>query len=298
MKQTLSEKIIPSGLVVLGFTFIFLIGCSKNAGLSRKKAGLDVRVSAYNIRYESKSDDLAGNGWAVRKAPLAKLIIDHKFDIIGTQEGNTKQLNQLKYLLKGFDYISEPYGGPDGNLHNCATYYKTDAFKVLSKGVFWLSQTPDTPSIGWDATDRRICQWIKFKDLKSGDEFYFFNAHFYFRNKEAREQSGNLMVAKIKEIASGSPVVCLGDFNSTPEMPQIRNITTYLKDCFQVAERKEGPDATFPGGRFHGEPKVRLDYIFVSNHFKVLDFRTLSDIYGENKYPSDHLPVTSRIVLR
>ncbi len=275
----------------VGVVFLVLTACSRNGVF-------DVRVAAYNIRYESKADDLAGNGWAVRKAPLAQLIADQKFDIVGTQEGNTRQLKELKELLNSFEYVGYPYGGPDGKLHNAATYYRSDLFKVLDKGVFWLSETPDTPSIGWDATDRRICQWIKFQDLKSEKAFYFFNAHFYYRNKEAREKSGNLMVEKMKEIASDYPVICLGDFNSTPEMAQIHHMEAYLRDCREIAGQKEGPEATFPGGRFHGEPEIRLDYIFVSDHFRVMDYKTLTDTYDGNRYPSDHLPVTARIMLK
>jgi len=266
------------------------MGCSRSASI-------DMRISAYNIRYESKADELAGNGWAARKEPLAKLILDHKFDIIGTQEGNGKQLDELDNLLEDFDYVAHPYGGADGNLHNTATYYRKNLLFVIDEGVFWLSETPDVPSVGWDASDRRICQWIKFKDLGSGRAFYFFNAHFYFRKTEARRESAYLLVDKIREIASGDAVVLLGDFNSTPEMDQIQYLGTQLVDCLEAAEQKEGPEATFPGGRFDGEPEMRLDYIFVSKHFKVVDFKTLSDTYGSGRYPSDHLPVTSRLIL-
>jgi endonuclease/exonuclease/phosphatase family metal-dependent hydrolase len=278
------------------FTALALMSCNKGSNLTKASKSAAMRVATYNIRYESKADDLAGNGWDVRKKPVADLVLKHGFDIVGTQEGNSRQLDELKSLLEGFDFVGYPYGGPDGKLHNCATYFKKSMFKVLDEGVFWLSQTPDVPSLGWDATDRRICQWIKFKEIGSGKEFYFFNAHFYFRYEEARKNSGALMVSKIREIAKDSPVVFVGDLNSTPEMEQIGTIKSLLKDCAEISKTgREGHEKTFPGGRFFGEPELRLDYMFVSSHFNVLDYKVLGDTYIENRYPSDHLAVTSKI---
>jgi endonuclease/exonuclease/phosphatase family metal-dependent hydrolase len=277
---------------------LMMMGCNKGSKISKGKKSADMRVSSYNIRYESKADDLAGNGWDVRKKPVADLILKYGFDIVGTQEGNDRQLDELKGLLNGFDFVGYPYGGPDGKLHNCATYFKKDLFEVLDKGMFWLSETPDVLSKGWDATDTRICQWIKFRALKGGKEFYFFNAHFYFRGTGARKNSGALMVAKIKEIAKDAPVVFVGDLNSTPEMAQIGTIKSLLKDCQDVSKSgREGFEKTFPGGRFTGEPEMRLDYIFVSDHFNVIDYKVLADTYNDNRYPSDHFPVTSKLEL-
>jgi endonuclease/exonuclease/phosphatase family metal-dependent hydrolase len=280
------------------FAVLFLTSCSKGTHSTKAKKAVSMRVATYNIRYESKTDDQQGNGWEKRKKPVADLIKRHGFDIVGTQEGNAKQLDELKALLDGYEFVGYPYGGPDGTLHNCATYFRKDMFKVLDEGVFWLSQTPDVPSLGWDATDRRICQRIKFREIRSGKEFYFFNAHFYFRYEQARRNSGELMVTKIKEIAKGNPVVFVGDLNSTPEMVQIGVIKGLLNDCAEVSKTpREGFENTFPGGRFFGEPDMRLDYVFVSSHFGVLDYKVLGDTYVENRYPSDHLPVTSLIEL-
>jgi endonuclease/exonuclease/phosphatase family metal-dependent hydrolase len=283
-------------MALLPFLWL-LMGCNKGVQPTKLKNPVGMRISTYNIRYESKADDLEGNGWEMRKKPLADVILKHNFDIVGTQEGNNKQLAALKLLLEDFEFIGYPYGGPQGNLHNCATYYKKGLFEVLDQGVFWLSETPQMASVGWDATDTRLCQWIKFKEKNAGKEFYFFNAHFYYRNETARKNSGSLMVAKIKEIAQGSPVIFVGDLNSTPDMEQIATIKNNLKDCMEVSQSgREGFEKTFPGGKFFGEPTLRLDYMFVSDHFKVLDYKSLSDTYGEGRYPSDHFPITSKIV--
>jgi endonuclease/exonuclease/phosphatase family metal-dependent hydrolase len=274
--------------------FVCLIGISLSQAGQGAKALF--RVAAYNIRYAAEADEISGNGWNLRKKPLAQLILKHEFDIIGTQEGDGKQLEDLKALLPAFDIVAHPYGGK-GDLHNAAILYKRDLFELVDSGVFWLSETPDVPSIGWDASDRRVSNWAKFRDKRSGKEFFFFNVHFYWRKHIAKEKSGPLMVRKIKEIAGNAPVIVTGDFNSRPETSQIAAMKEIVNDAYDVSvSERQGVEGTgFPGGVFQGEPGGRIDYVFVSPGIRVLDYKVVSDRYNDDRYPSDHLPVTSLI---
>ncbi len=271
--------------------------------LSEKKhqsvAENQFRAATFNIRYNADADKQSGNGWDLRKEPVSEVILTHKFDVVGTQEGDASQLTDLKALLPGFDYVAHPYGGKEGDLHNCATFYRTAFVEVVDSGVFWLSETPDEPSIGWDATDRRICQWTKFRIRDTGKEFFFFNAHFYWQLEAARRASGPLMVQKIKDIAGNSPAICVGDFNSTAQTPQIKAIKTVLHDAYDRTKTpRQGVENTnLGGGVFQGIPKNRIDYIFLTPHFEVEDYQVLSDVYNVDHYPSDHLPVTSLVTL-
>ena len=85
-----------------------------------------------------------GGGSAV----IADLIRYHDFDIFGTQEGKFHQVEELKNKLRGYDYIG--VGRDDGIKRGefTAIYYKTDRFELLDEGNFWLSSTPDYPSLG------------------------------------------------------------------------------------------------------------------------------------------------------
>lgn len=264
-----------------------------------EKTWLEFRVATYNIRYKAAEDEQSGNGWDVRKEPLAKLITSHDFDIVGTQEGNDQQLADLQQMLPEYAYVGHPYGGSSGNSHNCATFYKTALFEVVDEGVFWYSETPDVPSIGWDATDRRICYWVRFREKKSGKEFYFFNSHFYWRYKTAKENSGTVMVNKIKEIAGDVPTISVGDLNSTESTPQMLKILTLLQDSYYATESAPaGPVNTgLPGGVFEGNPGSRIDYVLLSSGIRVRDYAVLNDTYNNGHYPSDHLPVTCRIAI-
>ncbi|MDR0901452.1 MAG: endonuclease/exonuclease/phosphatase family protein [Opitutaceae bacterium] len=263
------------------------------AGAERAGAKSTFRAAQYNIRYDAPADVKSGNPWETRKDRIAELILKHDFDIVGTQEGNENQVEALKKLLPGYDYRGAPYGGKSHKNHTCSIFYKTSRYAALDSGVFWLSETPDEPSIGWDATDRRICHWAKFKDIPTGVEFYFFNVHFYWRYVTARQNSGALMAEKIKKIAGGSPVICTGDFNSSPSARRLDAVHALLRDAYDVTQTpRKGPEGTsFPGGVFEGTPGSRIDYIFVSSHFDVLSYAVLTDSYNNGHYPSDHLPV-------
>ena len=286
--------------ILWGFVFsLILVGCkSQQTHFDReRKAGTQFKAATYNIRYDAAADQKTGNAWSSRKEALSELIKKHHFDLLGTQEGSVVQMQELLELLPGFDKVHVGYGGKDGNLHTCAVLYKAALFELLDSGVFWLSETPDIPSIGWDATDRRICQWTKLKDKKSGQVFYFFNAHFYWRNEVARRESGPLMVLKVQEIAGTYPVLIVGDFNSEPSSSQVHSMKTVFADSYDrsVNGRKGKVGTAFPGGVFRGEPGGRIDYIFVNKTIAVSDYEVYSDVYADERYPSDHLPVSCRI---
>ena len=288
------------------FGMALLLGaCSPGRKVVGNSGGnAEFRVASYNIRYAAKMDEESGNSWAVRKIPLAELIRNHGFDIVGTQEGNNTQLTDLEPLLPGYSYVKRPYGGNNtGSSHNCAIFYKTALFDILDDGVFWYSETPDVESIGWDATDLRLCQWIKFREKDTKQEFFFFNSHFYWRYQTAKQNSGAVFVKKAREIAGNAPMISTGDFNSGIDSPQIKDILTLLRDSYQIAETvKEGAEGTgFAGGVFEGPPGGRIDFVFVSDQFRVLDYQVLADDYvtpeGATRYPSDHLPVTCKLSL-
>lgn len=266
------------------------------------KEYLEFRAASYNIRYNSPDDIASGNGWSVRHTQVANLFHKYGFDIAGTQEASNSQLDLIMPQLGGYSYFKHAYGGKtDGTAHNCITFYKTSMFTLLDSGVYYYSQTPDVVSKGWDG-DYRICSWGKFREKATGIEFFFFNSHFYWQGTQARPPSGPLHVEKTKAIAGSYPAISTGDFNSTPSTSQVAAIMTLYSDAFFITETpRVGPEGTgFAGGVFTGSPGGRIDYVFLKG-FKARDYKVLEDQYlnGNNvmSYPSDHLPVTSKVAI-
>ena len=253
-------------------------------------------VASYNLRYNTPND--GANAWPNRKEMVKNLVRYHEFDLFGTQEGLRPQLDDLAEL-KEFAFVGK--GRDDGKAagEHSAIFYRKARFRPLQSGDFWLSQTPDRPSLGWDATCcHRICSWAQFKDLQTGREFYLFSAHFDHQGVEARRQSGKLMVEKIKQIAGNAPVIFVGDLNSTPDTEQVQTLQTFLRDAFHVsATPPYGPVGTFNGFKADAPLENRIDYVFVSKGIEVLKYGVLTDQL-QQRYPSDHLPVVAKIVIQ
>lgn len=255
-----------------------------------------INIASFNLRLNTASD--GENSWPHRKDFVVDLIRYHEFDIIGTQEAFHGQIVDL-LTMEEFAYTgSGRDDGLQGGEH-AAIFYKKERFELLQSGDYWLSETPDKPSLGWDATCcHRVCSWAQFLDKENGISFFVFNAHFDHEGVVAREESGKLMVKKIREIAGTLPVVFCGDLNSTPETVQVKHIAGHLHDAFDISETKPyGPVGTFSGFKLNAPLKDRIDYVFVSKDFKVTKYSALTD-FQNNRFPSDHLPVVVKLFFK
>jgi len=250
-----------------------------------------LRVATYNIRYDATDDTL--NAWSKRLPVMVDLIRFHQFDIFGTQEGLHHQLQGLAAGLPDYEYIG--VGREDGKQKGefAAIFYNKNKYKLLRKGTFWLSQTPDKPSTGWDAALPRVCTWGQFNDKTSGLSFYLFNVHFDHKGEQARQQSAKLVLSKIKEIAGASPVIFTGDFNfgQQNENYTLLNSSGLLKDAYQLADIRFAPNGTFNSFDINRKSDERIDHIFLSSGFDVPRYGILTETYNDGKYPSDHFPV-------
>lgn len=254
-----------------------------------------VIIATYNLRYNNPGDGI--NAWPNRKENVKALIRFHEFDIFGTEEG---LIDQIKDLAEMEEYAYIGKGRDDGKEagEHSAIFYRKSRFQLLQSGDFWLSETPEVPGKGWDAKCcNRICSWGEFKDLKTKKKFFFFCVHFDHQGVVARQESGKLMVKKIKKIAKGAPVISVGDFNSTPETEQIQEMQTILRDSYKVTETPPyGPAGTFNAFKFDAPLKWRIDYIFVSPGIRVLKYGVLTDA-KDQRYPSDHQPVMIKAII-
>lgn len=272
------------------FTLCLSLFIITAAFAQNNKKEYQLNVATYNLRMDTPHDGL--DAWEHRKDNVNGLIRFHDFDIVGTQEGFHHQLIDIT-AAGNYAYVG--VGRDDGinEGEHSAIVYKKDRFEVLDSGDFWLSETPETPSYGWDAKIRRICSWAKFKDKKAGKVFFFFSVHYDHQAREARRNSSLLMLSKIKEIAGDMPTFSVGDFNATPddEPIQIFYEDNYLKDSYLISQAKPyGTEGTFNAFKLDAPMKNRIDYIWVTKDITVEKYGVLNDVhYGH--FPSDHFPV-------
>ncbi len=254
-----------------------------------------ITVGTYNLRYDNPGD--IGNLWKDRAPVIISLIRFYDFDILGTQEGLTNQLNDISTALSAYSrYGVGRDDGLDAGEHS-AIFYKKDRFVLLNKGDFWLSQTPEKPSLGWDATCcKRICSWIQLKDKLSGKILWVFNAHYDHQGEVARVESSKLILKKISEIAGNNNVILTGDLNGGHSTDCYKSIATsqLLSDTYDHAQYPFTNDPSFNGFGNQVSGNEIIDHIFTTSNFKVKRWGILSDTY-HGKYPSDHFPVLAEL---
>jgi len=280
-------------LLALGLLLGLVCGSAAAAG-ARQTA--PINVATYNLRYNHVED--GPNAWPARKDMVKSLIRYHEFDIIGTQEGLADQIADLGQMAE-FEHVGVGRDdGKDAGEHS-AIFYRKSRFALLGKGDFWLSETPDRPSFGWDAKCcHRLVSWARLRDRDSARTFYVFSLHFDHEGEVARRASAELVLRKIAAITRGAPAICVGDFNSTPDTVQIRAMSSVMRDAARVSQTPPyGPSGTFNGFHLDAPMAERIDYIFVDRHLDVLKYAVLSDSLN-GRYPSDHHPVVARVVLR
>jgi len=245
---------------------------------------------SYNIRYDNTWD--LNNSWSIRKNKLSEILIQFAPSIIGIQEGLLNQVQYLDSCLIDYDYVG--VGRDDGKEQGefCVIFFDTTRFTVLNHSTFWLSETPDTISVGWDAALERICTYAQFQDKYTAEKFWVFNTHFDHIGVIARERSSELILDRINMVNSQSlPVIVMGDFNSLPNSTPINKIKTEMSDALQISlEKLQGPMGTFNGFNLDQPIEKRIDYIFTKN-IKVLSYMHINDRLNNNRHISDHLPV-------
>ena len=257
----------------------------------------DLKVMTYNIRLDVKSD--GENSWSNRKDFFSSQIKFYEPAIFGVQEAMPIQISDLTTSLPEYDHIGIGRDGV-GKGEASAIFFDKSRFKVSNEQTFWLSETPDKVSKGWDASYIRICTFGLFQDKQTKQTFWVFNTHLDNNGVAARTNGIELILAKMKKVNKKNyPVILTGDFNSEPDTPLLINLKKVMTDTRDVSEAKPfGPIGSFNGFKFD-EPVTRLiDYIFVDNskRIKVKKYAVLSD--SKNlKYPSDHLPVYVELII-
>jgi endonuclease/exonuclease/phosphatase family metal-dependent hydrolase len=275
--------------------WILMVACI--ALLSYAANAQKMIVGTYNMRYDNKGDAEKGNGWKERYPVIASLIRFHGFDILGTQECLANQLEDIKGSLPGFTYIG--IGREDGKSagEHSAIFYNTAKFQLLENGNFWLSEITDKPNKGWDAVLPRICTWGKFKEIKTGFTFYFFNLHMDHVGVKARAESSKLVLAKVKKMAGTTATILTGDFNvdQNNESYALINNSGLLKDAYETAAFRYAQTGTFNAFNPNGKTDSRIDHIFMTKDFKVAKYGVLTDTYrgkggSADKANTDNFP--------
>lgn len=264
---------------------------------------LDIKVLTTNVRY-GKADD-GVNRWENRKDIYAATLIEAGADIIGTQEALSFQKKFLDKKLKGYKSVgvAREDGKKDGEY--AAIFYRSDRFKAIECGNFWLSETPDVPSLGWDAACIRIATWAFLEEKATGKRFFFVNTHLDHVGVVARREGVKLLCQKAKEIGGDCPMIITGDFNNSKESDDIMYVKGLgLIHAFDIATEKKLNPSSYHGYHDYSEMAKKIladlqpdiiDYIFISEG--SCSYYEMMPQKRNGRFISDHCPVIAQIKL-
>ncbi|MBK7807079.1 MAG: endonuclease/exonuclease/phosphatase family protein [Saprospiraceae bacterium] len=250
-----------------------------------------IKAMTYNIRLNVDSDGI--NSWVNRKDYFLSQIQFYEPDVLGLQEVTPGQLTEIAAFLKDYSYVGK--GRDENNQGESSNiFFKKDRFKIKVSGTFWLSETPDKVSKGWDAAINRVCTYVLLQDKTKKKLFWVFNTHLDHMGEMARTNGILLIMQKMKMLnKTNLPVIFMGDFNSEPGTERIKALKNEMLDTRDISIQKPfGPNGTFNGFKHNEAVTKMIDYIFISKNspFVVQKYAVLSDS-KDLKYPSDHLPV-------
>ena len=257
---------------------------------AQKNESEGLKVMSYNIRYGSADDGT--NSWKYRWPATVEMLNEVKPDVFGVQEALDFQVEFVSEMVR--DYKGYGVGREDGKHdgEHMAIFWNKKTVKMMKSGTFWLSETPEKPSMGWDAACYRTATWALMKDKKTGKKFYFVNTHLDHEGEEAQKNGLKLIVDRIASInPEGYPMVLTGDFNITPDNPGLVDLDKIMTSTRKIAKKTDSK-GTFNGWRKDRQGPV-IDYIYVSGFSEVSEYETITKEFAKKPFISDHYPIMS-----
>lgn len=267
---------------------------------------------SYNVRYDTDSD--GANAWLDRRDRIVTTIETTRPDVVGFQEPLEHQLNYLDANLSAYSFfgVGREDGASSGEFVPIG--YRTSRCRLVDRGAFWLSETPDEPgSVGWDAACPRVTTWVVLEvddDSSSAGPLTVFNTHFDHRSALARHRSAELLRSQVADALATGSVIITGDLNC-PESTSPYEVLVgdfddsggsgdsdegfVFRDCLRVADTEHrGPRRTYHA--FSGVPLERRDYVLIDPSLAVRSSRTI-DERKCREFSSDHFPIVADVSL-
>ncbi len=253
-----------------------------------------IRIMSFNIRCANVGKD----SWEDRIGIVSQTILESGADSVGVQEATPEWMGTLKETV-GEKYAYVGVGRDDGDNEGeySAIFYRKDKYKAIDSGTFWLSETPDKVSFGWDAACRRVCTWAVLENIETGEKYVHLNSHFDHVGIAARKNSVDLIVNKAKEYTA-LPVVFTADMNVKQGSTNYNQFVDsgVLRDTKFVA-----PDTmdycTYHDTKPQNHTDDVIDYVMINEHFDALSYKVVTEGV-DGRFVSDHYPVYADLVIK
>jgi endonuclease/exonuclease/phosphatase family metal-dependent hydrolase len=260
-------------------------------GFAEKPADA-VRIMSFNVR----CTNVGARSMRDRVPDVVTTILNGMPDSLGVQEATPEWIDTLNEELgKSYAYVGEGRDGEHDGEYS-AIFYLKDKYNVVDSGTFWLSETPDKVSFGWDAVCRRICTWAILENKENGERYIHMNSHFDHVGEEARSQSIKMIVEKAKEYKD-IPAVFTADMNVPEGSKNYKEIAenSIFKDTKYTA-KNANVYVTYHD-RYPEKDDARvIDYCFANEGFEAINYGVVTESPSKY-YVSDHFPLYADLVI-
>lgn len=276
------------------FCKYFLLLLAAVASVTARAATEKIRIMSYNIPMGNilVTDGNGRNTWENRCAVIHQYLNDVAPDLLGMQEPVRQELCDI---LRGIpNYAMVGTGRNDGKESGeyTAIIYRTDRFRVLDTGNYWLTETPDVHSKVEGSSHYRIATWAYMEDLHSGARFLITNTHLSYDSQPVRQAQIRVvkqhMLDLNKKFGKDLPHYFTGDFNmkdTEDNYTYVLNWKILLRDMWTSSRRRKHYST---GSK---APTGRIDYIYatknVTSTYAQWDNRKTPDGF----WMSDHDPL-------
>lgn len=289
-------------------------GSSATSNKMKAFLALPIRLLTHNIRYATHSPFKGEELWTVRAPRLINELsyntLHNPEAFICLQEVLHSQLIDILNTLNGKysgqdEWASIGVGREDGQSAGefSPILYRPAIWELKDFQTLWLSETPDRPSKGWDASSTRILTMGFFEHKESGKHLVAMNTHMDDQGSIARLEGAKLIVRTMEKLGP-TPIFLAGDFNSEPDEEAYGVLNSSgspvhdLRDSISSTTRY-GDENTFTGFGYGKEPVKRIDFLFLTkgSHWNPQGYAVLANKFEDGVYNSDHRAVVGDVLM-
>jgi endonuclease/exonuclease/phosphatase family metal-dependent hydrolase len=245
---------------------------------------LTLRVLSWNVL--QSQDTMLGAPWAQRRESFQTLLRADSFDVICLQEALPEQIAFFSTLL--VDHQLYAVGRDDGKAkgEHCPIFFNAAKYTLRSSGTFWLSPTPDRPSLGWGENVPRLCSWVELEKKTTLERFRVYNLHLQL-HPLAQPEGAFALRQQLKGL--DVPAIVVGDFNAPHGWPALR-----ILEAAGYTNAESSCALTY---HMKGKGIRCLDHILTDANWHVARGGILKEKGGE-VFPSDHFGLWAELALR
>ncbi len=298
--------------------YAFSAGRAKDAYLEKTAAYVEkrkqacpvnLRIGSYNIQRQGWG---GGPKWVDRRESVFAEVIEHQWDILGTQEASEAYIKEIiKETGIKYDYVGnarqftlENYRGGSEQF----VIYRKDRFEPVKWNVRDYRINKDkfvganTNGESFGADYYKATFWVKFYDKANDLYFYHVNLHYPVRTVGAQDAYSYQLREWILENCEGLPVIITGDFNCVEDAWGCRYLTEsgFIADSMtSLPEDQRKNWEYYTAGTYRPVEKLsqtykHVDHVFYTpSHIEILTWEVDCNTIHDGKYSSDHLPVTA-----